>query len=626
MHLRSAGPIKEVVTLSTRFKTNAKYDEKIKLVDVNCNVATVEVEYNWVASATQHKQYEMSMKQFDNPTLAEARLRDDWPLWKKAIEKEFKQLEERGTWKEVNSKDVVKRPLGTKLVLKIKRDARTNEIEKYKARLTVKGYRQVKGYDYQLTTSPVTVYATFLFLMAHAVRHNRLLMTMDFAGAFLYAYLNEDIYITLPELYKLKKEQHGKKKLLKLLKTLYGLKQASREWYLAVTKALKEIGFVQAPIELDQCLLFHEKYDIYLCLHVDDCFMSYTDENKVKQLVKQLEEKNFEFSIVEELKKGLGLSIKRDGDEIIISQPQYVDFILDEFKDDLVKTNRKSRTPISKLQKDRTEDEDAFDTTLYRSLLGCLGHLARMTRPDIIQAVFHLAQFAHNPSEKHWKALCGVVDYLSFNKDIGIRFCKNGKLWIFYVDADWGGCPSTRRSTSGYLIKYCEGPLIAVSRRQRNVTLSSTEAEYCAFTDVAKDIIWTKRLAEFFKEDFPKPAVLLNDNVTAQNLANGEMTLNRTKHIDALSKHSGIRYHWIRELIIAGLIELKHVSSLNNESDLFTKPLGSTIHERLKTKVMNIKTDENEPTKETSSNFSMNYEFTTSIDDKLKSLIFTNGI
>ena len=79
-------------------------------------------------------------------------------------------------------------------------------------------------------------------------------------------------------------------------------------------------------------------------------------------------------------------------------------------------------------------------------------------------------------------------------------------------------------------------------------------------------------------------------------------------------------------MIIAELIELKHVSSLNNESDLFTKPLGSTIHERLKTKVMNIKTDENEPTKETSSNFSVNYEFTTSIDDELKSLIFTNGI
>ena len=111
-----------------------------------------------------------------------------------------------------------------------------------------------------------------------------------------------------------------------------------------------------------------------------------------------------------------------------------------------------------------------------------------------------------------------------------------------------------------------------------------------------------------------------------KNLANGEMTLHRTKHIDALSKHSGIRYHWIRELIIAELIELKHVSSLNNESDLFTKPLGSTIHKRLKTKVMNKKTDENEPTKETSSNFSVNYKFTTSIDDELKSLIFTNGI
>ena len=130
------------------------------------------------------------------------------------------------------------------------------------------------------------------------------------------------------------------------------------------------------------------------------------------------------------------------------------------------------------------------------------------------------------------------------------------------------------------------------SVEQRNVTLSSTEAEYCAFMDAAKDIIWTKRLAEFFNENFPAPATLLNDNITAQNLAHGEMTLNRMKHIDALSKHSGIRYHWIRELILAGLIELKHVSSENNQSDLFTKPLSRIIHERLRGKVMNIKLNE----------------------------------
>ncbi len=346
MHLRSDGPVKEVVTLQLRFKKNAKRSEKIKVISVNNLIAVMEVDYNWILKATQHDQYKLTMKQFDNPTIAEAKLRADWPLWRDAIEKEFKQLKQRGTWKEVDANQVEKRPLGTKLVLKIKRDARTNEIEKYKARLTVKGYRQVQGYDYQKTSSPVTVYATFLFLLAHAVKHERKLKTMDFAGAFLYPYLDEDIYITIPEFYECKPDT-----LLKLRKSLYGLKQASREWHLAVTKALKEIGFKQAPIELDQCLLHHEEFDIYLCMHVDDCFMSYTDEESIEKVKKLLEAKKFEFSVVEELKKGLGLSIKQDKDEIIISQPQYVDFMLNEFKDHLIQSKRRStmRTPLKKV-------------------------------------------------------------------------------------------------------------------------------------------------------------------------------------------------------------------------------------------------------------------------------------
>lgn len=613
MHLRSDGPIQKTVTLIA-FKKNAKISEKMKLINVHHNTAEIHVDYNWIAKASQHKDYKVTLKQFDNPSLAEAMLREDWPLWQNAIQKEFNQLKARGTWEHVDGNTVNKRPLGTKLVLKIKRDARTNEIEKYKARLTVQGFRQVQGHDYTKTTSPVTVYATFLFLIAHAIRHGRKLKTMDFAGAFLYAHLHEEIYIKPPELYKAKNDV-----LLRLRKSLYGLKQASREWHLAVTRALLDIGFRQAQVELDQCLFIHDELDIFLCIHVDDCFMSYNDKESINVVVKALEKKNFEFSAVEELKKGLGLSIKQDEDEIVISQPQYVNFILNEFKEHLTSV-KKVQTPLSKLYKDKTDEEESYDETRYRSLLGCLGHLGRMTRPDIIQAVFHLAQFSSNPSKEHWKGLCRIVSYLSSSKDSGIRFSKESdKLWEFYVDADWGGCPTTRRSTTGYLIKYCSGPLIAVSKRQRNVTLSSTEAEYCAFTDIARDIIWTKRLAKFFKEEFPEPAVIWNDNLTAQNIAHGEMTLNRMKHVDALSKHSGIRYHWIRELILAGLIELKHVSSSDNESDLFTKPLGRQVHERLKTKVMN--TNKNQM----KSNFVLNYEYTTTINDEIDKLIYRIG-
>ncbi len=118
------------------------------------------------------------------------------------------------------------------------------------------------------------------------------------------------------------------------------------------------------------------------------------------------------------------------------------------------------------------------------------------------------------------------------------------------------------------------------------------------------------------------PAVIWNDNLTAQNIAHGEMTLNRIKHVDALSKHSGIRYHWIRELILAGLIELKHVSSSDNESnlsDLFTKPLKRVIHNRLSNKVMNSNKNQMK------SNFALNHEYTTTINDEIDKLIYRIG-
>lgn len=142
----------------------------------------------------------------------------------------------------------------------------------------------------------------------------------------------------------------------------------------------------------------------------------------------------------------------------------------------------------------------------------------------------------------------------------------------FYCDSDWAGCPSTRRSTEGYVIKFMGGPLIAVSRRQRNVTKSSCEAEYCTFADCAADMVWAKSLADAFQCEFPEPAILRCDNKTAIGMAEGEVALKRTKHIDAFRKHVGVKYHWIRELVDFGIISLSHVPGLENHADILTKP------------------------------------------------------
>jgi len=211
-------------------------------------------------------------------------------------------------------------------------------------------------------------------------------------------------------------------------------------------------------------------------------------------------------------------------------------------------------------------------------LLGALSHIAPMTRPEVLLAVFHLATFTGAPTARHYEGLVRITQHLHTDPTRGIRFAKDdGPLWEFYCDSDWAGCPSTRRSTEGYLIKFMGGPLIAKSRRQRNVTKSSCEAEYCTFADCAADIIWVKSLAEAFQCEFPHPAVLRCDNRTAISMANGEVALKRTKHIDAFKKFIGVKYHWIRELVDFGIIRLQHVAGLENHSDILTKPNPKSV-------------------------------------------------
>ena len=185
----------------------------------------------------------------------------------------------------------------------------------------------------------------------------------------------------------------------------------------------------------------------------------------------------------------------------------------------------------------------------FQSLLGALSHLVRMTRPEALLAVFHIATFTGDPCERHYQALVRVAQHLATNPERGIHFTTDAPLWEFYCDNDWAGCPTTRRSRKGYVIKFMGGPLVAVSRRQRNVTKSSCEAEYCTLSDCAADIIWIKNLAEIFKCTFPSPAILRCDNQTAINMSNSEVALKRTKHIEAFKKFIGVKYHWIRELV-----------------------------------------------------------------------------
>ncbi|KAL3690411.1 hypothetical protein R1sor_016720 [Riccia sorocarpa] len=136
-----------------------------------------------------------------------------------------------------------------------------------------------------------------------------------------------------------------------------------------------------------------------------------------------------------------------------------------------------------------------------------------------------------------------------------------------YSDADWAGDTATRRSTGGYAFKL-NGSLISwSSKRQQTVALSSTESEYRAMADGARELCWLQGILTELKIPLFIPSVMWCDNHSSLKIARNPVFHTRTKHIE-------IHYHFVREKIAAGLIDTKYIPSQSQLADIFTKPLG----------------------------------------------------
>ena len=140
------------------------------------------------------------------------------------------------------------------------------------------------------------------------------------------------------------------------------------------------------------------------------------------------------------------------------------------------------------------------------------------------------------------------------------------------TDSDWGGDSEKRISVSGWAIFLC-GCLIGWgSRSQKNVTLSSTEAEYVAISEICKEIIFLKQVLEFLEVKYEFPIIINVDNVGAIYLAKNAES-RRTKHVD-------IRYHFVREYVEQGIVKIIFVKSEENIADTFTKNVNEGTYEK----------------------------------------------
>lgn len=373
---------------------------------------------------------------------------------------------------------------------------------------------------------------------------------LDVNNAFLHGFLDDDIYMHPPPGFVV--SEPGQ--VCKLVKSLYGLKQASREWNVEFCRKLFAFGFIQSPS--DPCLFTKGDDQTFLGLivYVDDVLIAGPSLDLITELKDYLHK---EFTIKD---LGVGIEIARSSAGIVLCQRKYV---LDILSHAGLLDCKAASTPLHPgLILTQGSDDFLEEPDQYRRLVGQLLYL-NFTRPDLGHATQHLSQFIARPTRAHWKAALHVLRYLKGCPSLGIFISSNTSLQVTaYSDADWGACLDTRRSLTAFCVFL--GPTLISWRckKQQTVSVSSAEAEYRALSSTTKELLWVLSLLKDLHVSPTLHVPLFCDNSAAiQNHVFHE----RTKHLD-------IDCHLVREKFKSGIVLPTSVPSTHQLADLLTKP------------------------------------------------------
>ncbi|GKV24632.1 hypothetical protein SLEP1_g34217 [Rubroshorea leprosula] len=323
-----------------------------------------------------------------------------------AMEEEMESLHKNKTW------DLVQLPegrkaIGCRWIYKLKKDSKGN-IERYKARLVIKGYAQKPGIDFDEVFSPVVRMTTIRVVLALAASLDLELEQLDVKTAFLHGDLNEEIYMTQPEGFV---EENNRSLVCRLNKSLYGLKQAPRCWYKQFDSFIVSLGFHRC--EADHCAYFCDYNDGCFCillLYVDDMIIAGNSPTYVSTLKAQLAGE-FDMKDLGAVNQILGMKVFRDREDrkIWLNQKNYIERVLRRF-------NMQNAKPVStpfpvhiKLSSEYSPSTEAEKAAMsrvpYSSAVGSLMFAMVGTRPDIAQALGAVSKYMANPGRVHWDAV-----------------------------------------------------------------------------------------------------------------------------------------------------------------------------------------------------------------------------
>ncbi|KAI5330103.1 hypothetical protein L3X38_029500 [Prunus dulcis] len=218
-------------------------------------------------------------------------------------------------------------------------------------------------------------------------------------------------------------------------------------------------------------------------------------------------------------------------------------------------------------QRKKDDDSGAADEAQYQKLVGSLLY-PTATRPDIMYAACLLSRFMHCPTNKHYGTAKRVLRYIQGTLDFGLEY-KKGEwtVLIGFCDSDWSGSEDDMRSTSGYAFTFGSGVFSWASVKQQCVALSTAEAEYTSASEATAQATWIRFVLEDFGEMQAVATQLNFENTSAIAITKNPIFHQKTKHINR-------RYHYIKEALQQGVIDLLHCPTKEQVADIFTKALA----------------------------------------------------
>ena len=479
--------------------------------------------------------------------------------WRAAMDEEIQSLVENSCW-EIQELPPGAKAIGCRWVFKVKRDAKGN-IERYKARLVAKGFTQREHIDFEEVYAPVSQYATLRAFLSTVADQDLEVRQVDIKTAFLNGDLEEELYMQQPPGYHL----GGRAAVCRLLRAIYGLRQAGRAWHAKLLATLLSMGFL--PSEADASL-FHLKLDgdlVLVIVYVDDMLIASRSLPHIEHTIDQVLSA-FKGTVLGEPALFLGMQITRDRQQrtLTLNQERYTLNIVKRFD---CESGRYRPLPLAPgVQLQSTGQSMTVDESLYAEALGCLLYLASCTRPDIAQAVSSLARFMSAPKQQHWQAAMNVLRYLAGSAAVGITYGGASGLSL-YTDSDYAGDIDTRRSRTGFVGVLNGGAIVWASKLQPTVAASTCEAEYMAQAAGAREALWLRKLLPDLGYPLgPKPVTIYGDNESALKLTKNPLCSTRSKHIDVL-------HHIVRDRAARGEIKFEYISTKENPADALTKSL-----------------------------------------------------